>query len=210
MNEQFWWYVSRSAGVVAWALALASVLWGIALATRALGPNPKAPWLLDLHRHLGGLTVLFTGIHLGALVADNYAVEGLLVLVLVEAHEPREVLGVLGRLGREVAQRGVALEPQADVLERLTVDRDGRGDPLLVAGVEVGLEIEVRRLVLADDAALLDGRIARDAAGADDRVHHRHALAVGEGAGLVHLPQYRHLEVQVADIHCGVFEVDWG
>ena len=72
MNEQFWWYVSRSAGIAAWALALASVLWGIALATRALGPNPKAPWLLDLHRHLGGLTVLFTGIHMGALVADNY------------------------------------------------------------------------------------------------------------------------------------------
>jgi predicted ferric reductase len=72
MNEQFWWYVSRSAGITAWALAMASVLWGIALATRALGPKAKAPWLLDLHRHLGGLTVLFTGIHMGALVADNY------------------------------------------------------------------------------------------------------------------------------------------
>ena len=36
MNEQFWWYVSCSAGVMAWALALASVHWGIALATRAL------------------------------------------------------------------------------------------------------------------------------------------------------------------------------
>lgn len=72
MSEQFWWYVARSSGVVAWALALASVLWGIALATRALGDKPKAPWLLDLHRHLGGLTVAFTGIHLAALVADTY------------------------------------------------------------------------------------------------------------------------------------------
>ncbi len=82
MNEQFWWYVSRSAGIAAWALALASVLWGIALATRALGPNPKAPWLLDLHRHLGGLTVLFTGIHMGALVADNYVHFGLADLLV--------------------------------------------------------------------------------------------------------------------------------
>jgi DMSO/TMAO reductase YedYZ heme-binding membrane subunit len=82
MNEQFWWYVSRSAGVMAWALALASVLWGIALATRALGPNPKAPWLLDLHRHLGGLTVLFTGIHMGALVADTYVHFGLADLLV--------------------------------------------------------------------------------------------------------------------------------
>ena len=72
MNEQSWWYVSRSAGITAWALALASVLWGIALATRVLGPKAKAPWLLDLHRHLGGLTVLFTAIHLGGLVADNF------------------------------------------------------------------------------------------------------------------------------------------
>ena len=72
MNEQLWWYVARSSGIVAWALAMASVLWGTALATRALGPRPKAPWLLDLHRHLGGLTVLFVGVHLGALVADTY------------------------------------------------------------------------------------------------------------------------------------------
>jgi DMSO/TMAO reductase YedYZ heme-binding membrane subunit len=82
MNEQFWWYVSRSAGITAWALAMASVLWGIALATRALGPKAKAPWLLDLHRHLGGLTVLFTGIHMGALVADNYVHFGLADLLV--------------------------------------------------------------------------------------------------------------------------------
>jgi DMSO/TMAO reductase YedYZ heme-binding membrane subunit len=61
---------------------MASVLWGIALATRALGSNPKAPWLLDLHRHLGGLTVLFTGIHMGALVADNYVHFGLADLLV--------------------------------------------------------------------------------------------------------------------------------
>jgi len=72
MNEQMWWYLSRASGLVAWALAMASVAWGTALATRALGQRPKAPWLLDLHRHLGGLTVAFVGLHLGALVADSY------------------------------------------------------------------------------------------------------------------------------------------
>lgn len=72
MNEHVWWYVARSAGVMAWALASASVLWGMALSTRALGPKPRAPWLLDLHRYLGGLTVLFVAGHLGALVADSY------------------------------------------------------------------------------------------------------------------------------------------
>jgi DMSO/TMAO reductase YedYZ heme-binding membrane subunit len=82
MNEQFWWYVARASGIVAWALAITSVLWGMALATRALGDKPKAPWLLDLHRHLGGLTVLFTGLHLGALVADSYAHFGLADLLI--------------------------------------------------------------------------------------------------------------------------------
>jgi DMSO/TMAO reductase YedYZ heme-binding membrane subunit len=72
MNEHVWWYVARATGIVAWAVSAASVLWGMALSTRALGARPRAPWLLDLHRFLGGLTVLFVGGHLGALVADSY------------------------------------------------------------------------------------------------------------------------------------------
>ena len=72
MNEQLWWHLSRASGLVAWALSVASVLWGTALATRTLGNRPKAPWLLDLHRHLAGLTVAFVGLHLAALAADSY------------------------------------------------------------------------------------------------------------------------------------------
>ena len=72
MNEHVWWYVARATGIVAWGLATLSVLWGLALSTRALGPKPKAPWLLDLHRYLGGLCVLFVLAHMGALMADSY------------------------------------------------------------------------------------------------------------------------------------------
>jgi DMSO/TMAO reductase YedYZ heme-binding membrane subunit len=72
MNPQFWWYVARATGVMAWGLSTAAVLWGLFLHTRALGKNPTAPWLLDLHRHLGGLTVLFVLAHMGALVADSF------------------------------------------------------------------------------------------------------------------------------------------
>jgi DMSO/TMAO reductase YedYZ heme-binding membrane subunit len=67
-----WWYLSRATGLVTWGLAVASILIGLALATRALGPRPKAPWLLALHRWVGGLTVLFTAAHIGAIVADSY------------------------------------------------------------------------------------------------------------------------------------------
>lgn len=72
MNEHVWWYLARSSGIVAWALATAAVLWGLALSTRALGRKPAAPWLLDLHRFLGGLTMLFVGLHLLGLWADSY------------------------------------------------------------------------------------------------------------------------------------------
>jgi len=72
MNEHIWWYVARSCGVVAWALGTASVVWGMALSSRALGRRPRAPWLLDLHRFLGGLTVLFVFAHMAALIADSY------------------------------------------------------------------------------------------------------------------------------------------
>jgi DMSO/TMAO reductase YedYZ heme-binding membrane subunit len=71
VNANLWWYVARSTGLVAWALAAASVLWGMALSTRALGKRPKAPWLLELHRFLGGLTMLFVLAHVGAVLADT-------------------------------------------------------------------------------------------------------------------------------------------
>lgn len=67
-----WWYLARATGLVAWALAVGSLLLGLALATRAMGPKPKGPWLLDLHRWLGGLALSFTAAHVGALIADSF------------------------------------------------------------------------------------------------------------------------------------------
>jgi DMSO/TMAO reductase YedYZ heme-binding membrane subunit len=72
MASEIWWYLARATGLVAWALAVSSLLLGLALATRAVGPKPKGPWLLDLHRWLGGLAVVFTAAHVGALIADSY------------------------------------------------------------------------------------------------------------------------------------------
>jgi DMSO/TMAO reductase YedYZ heme-binding membrane subunit len=72
MAPEIWWYLARATGLVAWGLAVGSLLLGLALATRAMGPNPSGPWLLDLHRWLGGLAVIFTAGHIGALVADTF------------------------------------------------------------------------------------------------------------------------------------------
>lgn len=82
LHPQLWWYLARASGFVAWGLSIGAILLGLALATRALGPNPRPAWLLDLHRYVGGLTVAFLAVHLGALVADSFVHFGLADLLV--------------------------------------------------------------------------------------------------------------------------------
>ena len=72
MSSQILWYSARAAGIVAWALAASSVVWGLALSTHVLGRKPRPVWLFDLHRFLGGIALIFTGIHVLAVLADTY------------------------------------------------------------------------------------------------------------------------------------------
>jgi predicted ferric reductase len=82
MSSQLVWYVARAGGIVAWGLAAASVVWGLALSTHVLGRTPRPAWLFDLHRFLGGVAVIFTGVHVVAILFDTY-VHFSLVNVLV-------------------------------------------------------------------------------------------------------------------------------
>jgi predicted ferric reductase len=77
MTDQLWWYTARAGGIVAWALLGLSVLWGLALSTKAMGKRARPNWLLDLHRFLGGLALIFTGVHVVAIMADSYVHFGL-------------------------------------------------------------------------------------------------------------------------------------
>lgn len=77
MTSQVWWYTARAGGIVAWALLALSVLWGLALSTKVLGRRPRPNWILDLHRFLGGLALVFTGVHVVGIVADSYVHFGL-------------------------------------------------------------------------------------------------------------------------------------
>lgn len=72
VTTKLWWYVARASGLVAWALVVASVVWGLWLAGRVTRKLPPPAWTLDLHRFLGGLTVSFVVVHVIALVADTY------------------------------------------------------------------------------------------------------------------------------------------
>lgn len=72
MNPQIWWYIARASGIIAWLFITAAVLWGILLSTKLFPEQRRPAWLLDLHRMLGALSVLFLATHVGALIADSY------------------------------------------------------------------------------------------------------------------------------------------
>lgn len=72
MNTQFWWFLSRASGLVAWALLCASIVWGVLLSTRLMRPHDRPAWLLDLHKWFAALSVAGVAVHLVALVADSY------------------------------------------------------------------------------------------------------------------------------------------
>ena len=87
--EQVWWYVARSGGLVALALSGASVLWGLLLSTRYLERVVRPKWLLDLHKLLGAFTVIFTVIHVAALMLDSYVAFGLVDVLVPFASSSR-------------------------------------------------------------------------------------------------------------------------
>jgi hypothetical protein len=77
------WYTARSAGLVAWVLLTASTAWGLGLSGRMFAHRrPRPAWVLDLHRYLGGLATVFTGVHVAGVVADTYVHFGLADVLL--------------------------------------------------------------------------------------------------------------------------------
>ncbi|HSS09526.1 MAG TPA: ferric reductase-like transmembrane domain-containing protein [Acidimicrobiales bacterium] len=81
------WYVARASGLVAWALLAGSVVWGLLMTSKLMRRRVKNAWLLDLHRWLGGLALVFTGVHILAIMGDTYVHFGLAsVLVPFASH----------------------------------------------------------------------------------------------------------------------------
>lgn len=58
------WYLTRSTGIVAAVLAVASLMWGLFFSARNTGTRLKPNWWLALHNWLGGLTLGFIGLHM--------------------------------------------------------------------------------------------------------------------------------------------------
>lgn len=99
MSPEFWWYVSRATGLVGWAILTLALVWGVLLSAKVIPPRVRPPWMLDLHRWLGGTALVLVGVHLAALLADSY-IHFTLVDLLVPFASPYEPLGVaVGVLG---------------------------------------------------------------------------------------------------------------
>jgi predicted ferric reductase len=81
-GEQFWWFVARATGIVAWAVIVVALVFGAALAMRTGRGWIRPRWTFAVHRTLGTLVVITVGVHLAALVADSYVTFDLLDLVV--------------------------------------------------------------------------------------------------------------------------------
>jgi DMSO/TMAO reductase YedYZ heme-binding membrane subunit len=57
-------------------LVAAAIVWGVTLSSRLVRRRGIPAWLLDLHRYLGALALVFTVVHLIGLVADNFVYFG--------------------------------------------------------------------------------------------------------------------------------------
>jgi DMSO/TMAO reductase YedYZ heme-binding membrane subunit len=76
VSGQFWWYLARSGGIVAWILLASSVALGLLQAGKLIGRASGRSWVADTHQFLGSLATVFVGVHLLALVADSYVYFG--------------------------------------------------------------------------------------------------------------------------------------
>lgn len=72
MSSHFWWYLSRSTGIVAMVLLCLSMVWGVLLSTRALREVDRPAWLLSLHTWLAGSSLVLVALHLVGLVFDEW------------------------------------------------------------------------------------------------------------------------------------------
>jgi predicted ferric reductase len=99
VSSQVWWYVARASGIVAWALVSASVVFGLWVSLRLTRKRPRPAWVLDIHRFLGGLSVVFVALHLVGLAADSYIDYGLRELFVPFASSWKPVAVAWGIVG---------------------------------------------------------------------------------------------------------------
>lgn len=82
MSDSTWWYISRATGIVATVLAVAALVFGFFFSSRNMGERRRPAWWLDLHNWLGGLTLVFTVVHIAASYIDSNSGIGLAQILI--------------------------------------------------------------------------------------------------------------------------------
>jgi predicted ferric reductase len=71
-STQIWWYVTRSAGIIAYLLLWFSTVWGLAVPSRLLNPVLEQTFTVDFHEFISLLSIGFTLVHIFVLTIDRY------------------------------------------------------------------------------------------------------------------------------------------
>ncbi|MBF6215628.1 ferric reductase-like transmembrane domain-containing protein [Nocardia puris] len=91
MGSQLSWYIARSGGLVSWWLLSATVVWGLLMSSRVLGPRAMPARLYDLHRFVSVLSLVFLGLHLAGLLTDRWVRLGVLEVLVPFTSQYRPV-----------------------------------------------------------------------------------------------------------------------
>ena len=69
---QFWWYLTRAAGLMGYFLIWLSTAWGLIVSSKILDRFMERGFTYDFHEFLSWLGLAFIGIHVVVLMADKY------------------------------------------------------------------------------------------------------------------------------------------
>jgi predicted ferric reductase len=71
-STQLWWYVTRSAGIIAYLLLWLSTVWGLAVPSRIIQPVLDQTYTFDFHQFISLLAIGFALLHILVLTLDRY------------------------------------------------------------------------------------------------------------------------------------------
>jgi predicted ferric reductase len=98
-RSQATWYVSRSAGIVAFLMLWLSTVWGLALPAKVLQGKMHGTFVFEFHKFLSLLSIAFLGIHIGILLFDRFLPFSLVQLALPFTSDYRPVWVGMGTIG---------------------------------------------------------------------------------------------------------------
>jgi predicted ferric reductase len=96
-ETQSFWYLSRSAGLVAYLLLWGSVVWGVLLSARSR--RLKGPALFDAHQFLSNVALGFAFFHALVLVGDRYLSFPLNAILVPFVTDYKPLLVAAGQIG---------------------------------------------------------------------------------------------------------------